>query len=121
MDRSVAAGAEDAAPLPPEQMRPPGAVMLAGVRHSYLWLADCLGRPFILSLRHPGLRARCLAARGELTTARTIAERGEAWGVVHVLDARAGLPTACMRGGSQHSATCFRIASPRCRPAPRVS
>ena len=50
--------------------------MLAGVRHSYLWLADSLGRPFLVSLRHPGLRLRCLAARGELSTARTIAERG---------------------------------------------
>jgi hypothetical protein len=48
----------------------------AGVRHSYLWLADCLGRPFLISLRHPGLRLRCLAARGEVSTARTIAERG---------------------------------------------
>ena len=57
-------------------MRPPGAVVLAGVRHSYLWLADGLGRPFLVSLRHPGLRLRCLAARGELSTARTIAERG---------------------------------------------
>lgn len=62
----------------------PAAVMLtcqcppaAGVRHSYLWLADCLGRPFLVSLRHPGLRLRCLAARGEISTARTIAERGE--------------------------------------------
>lgn len=48
----------------------------AGVRHSYLWLADCLGRPFLVSLRHPGMRLRCLAARGEISTARTIAERG---------------------------------------------
>jgi hypothetical protein len=66
----------DATPLPPEQMRPAGPVTLAGVRHSYLWLADAFGRPFLVSLRHPGLRLRCLAARGELTTARTIAERG---------------------------------------------
>lgn len=48
----------------------------AGVRHSYLWLADALGRPFTLSLRHPGIRLRSLAARGELSTARTIAQRG---------------------------------------------
>jgi hypothetical protein len=68
--------AAEATPLPPEQMRPAGPITLAGVRHSYLWLADCLGRPFLLSLRHPGLRLRCLAARGEITTARTIAERG---------------------------------------------
>lgn len=66
----------DATPLPPEQMRPAGPVTLAGVRHSYLWLADAFGRPFLVSLRHPGLRLRCLAARGELTMARTIAERG---------------------------------------------
>jgi hypothetical protein len=65
-----------ATPLPPEQMRPAGPVVLAGVRHSYLWLADGLGRPFIIPLRHPGLRLRCLAARGELATARTIAARG---------------------------------------------
>lgn len=63
-------------PLPPPAMRPAGAVTLAGVRHSYLWLADAFGRPFLVPLRHPGLRFRCLAARGELTTARTIAERG---------------------------------------------
>ena len=66
----------DATPLPPEQMRPAGPITLAGVRHSYLWLADAFGRPFLVPLRHPGLRLRCLAARGELTTARTIAERG---------------------------------------------
>jgi len=66
----------DATPLPPEQMRPAGPVTLAGVRHSYLWLADAFGRPFLVSLRHPGLRLRCLAARGDLTMARTIAERG---------------------------------------------
>lgn len=66
----------DAAPLPPEQTRPAGPVSLVGVRHSYLWLSDAFGRPFLISLRHPGLRLRCLAARGELTTARTIAERG---------------------------------------------
>ncbi|KAL4432170.1 hypothetical protein ABPG77_005932 [Micractinium sp. CCAP 211/92] len=72
--------AAEATPLPPEQMRPPGPLTLAGVRHSYLWLADCLGRPFLVSLRHPGLRLRCLAARGEISTARTIAERGLAAG-----------------------------------------
>jgi WD40 repeat protein len=66
----------EATPLPAEQARPSGPLVLAGVRHSYLWLADALGRPFLLSLRHPGLRLRCLAAKGELTTARTIAERG---------------------------------------------
>ena len=66
----------DETPLPPEQMRPAGPVTLAGVRHSYLWLADAFGRPFLVPLRHPGLRLRCLAAKGELTTARTIAERG---------------------------------------------
>lgn len=73
---SKTAPSVDATPLPPEQMRPAGPVTLAGVRHSYLWLADAFGRPFLVPLRHPGLRLRCLAARGELTTARTIAERG---------------------------------------------
>lgn len=52
------------------------ALAAAGVRHSYLWLADSLGRPFTISLRHPGIRLRALAARGELSTARTIAQRG---------------------------------------------
>jgi hypothetical protein len=75
VDGKTSSSAE-ATPLPPEQMRPAGPITLAGVRHSYLWLADCLGRPFLISLRHPGLRLRCLAARGEITTARTIAERG---------------------------------------------
>ena len=73
---SKTAPPSEATPLPPEQARPAGPVVLAGVRHSYLWLADSLGRPILLSLRHPGLRLRCLAAKGELTTARTIAERG---------------------------------------------
>lgn len=73
---SKTAPPSEATPLPAEQARPSGPLVLAGVRHSYLWLADALGRPFLLSLRHPGLRLRCLAAKGELTTARTIAERG---------------------------------------------
>ena len=75
--RSASGTPPEATPLPAEQMRPAGPLVLAGVRHSYLWLADSLGRPAVLSLRHPGLRLRCLAARGELSTARTIAERGE--------------------------------------------
>ncbi|KAL4855688.1 hypothetical protein ACK3TF_003771 [Chlorella vulgaris] len=79
VDGKTSAAAE-ATPLPAEQMRPAGPITLAGVRHSYLWLADCLGRPFLVSLRHPGLRLRCLAARGDITTARTIAERGLAAG-----------------------------------------
>lgn len=78
VDGKTSAAAE-ATPLPAEQMRPAGPITLAGVRHSYLWLADCLGRPFLVSLRHPGLRLRCLAARGDITTARTIAERGAWW------------------------------------------
>eukprot|EP00887_Chlorella_sp_A99_P005680 scaffold1.g5680.t1 len=76
VDSKATLAAPDTTPLPPEQMRPAGVLVLAGVRHSYLWLADGLGRPFLVSLRHPGLRLRCLAARGELSTARTIAERG---------------------------------------------
>ena len=72
----ASARAEELTPCVPRPTPSP-AHSSAGVRHSYLWLADCLGRPFLVSLRHPGLRLRCLAARGEITTARTIAERGE--------------------------------------------
>lgn len=69
-------GSLESTSFPLEDMRPAGPIVLAGVRHSYLWLADTFGKPFLISLRHPGLRVRCLAARGELTTARMIAERG---------------------------------------------
>ena len=111
VDGKTSASAE-ATPLPPEQMRPAGPITLAGVRHSYLWLADCLGRPFLISLRHPGLRMRCLAARGEITTARTIAERG---------GGRAGLPALHARGpcvlGTAASCTCTRAGTYNPRPA----
>ena len=68
--------ASEASALPAEEMKPAGPVLLAGVRHSYLWLVNVFGNPYLVSLRHPGVRVRCLAARGELTTARMIAERG---------------------------------------------
>lgn len=61
--------------LPVQQLRPPGPVNICGIRHSYLWLADYLGRPFLISLRHPGVRFRCLVARGELDDARRLAEK----------------------------------------------
>ncbi|KAL6767394.1 hypothetical protein ACKKBF_B35090 [Auxenochlorella protothecoides x Auxenochlorella symbiontica] len=73
---SQVAPSTDSSPLPITVPRPLGPVVLMGIRHSYLWLADGLGRPYLVSLRHAGVRLRCLAARSELSTARTIAERG---------------------------------------------
>lgn len=76
---SQVAPSTDSSPLPITVPRPLGPVVLMGIRHSYLWLADGLGRPYLVSLRHAGVRLRCLAARSELSTARTIAERGGCW------------------------------------------
>ena len=74
-------GAVDESPdkgasLPAEGMRPAGPTQLLGVRDGNLWLADCVGQPFLVPLTHPGLRARTKAARNDLEAARATAEKG---------------------------------------------
>lgn len=65
------------ASLPSESMRPPGPTVLLGVRDGNLWLADCVGQPFLIPLTHPGLRSRTKSARNDLAGARATAEDGE--------------------------------------------
>lgn len=68
-------------PLPSEVMRCGGPVVVVGVRDGNLWLADARGQPFIISLQHPGLKARCLAAAGDLGRAVVIAHNGACFGL----------------------------------------
>lgn len=51
------------------RLRPSGPVRLVGIKHSYLVVHDSLERPFLISLRNYGLRARSLAAKGDIDTA----------------------------------------------------
>jgi len=51
------------------RLRPAGPVRLVGIKHSYLVVHDSLERPFLISLRNHGLRARSLAAKGDIDTA----------------------------------------------------
>ena len=51
------------------RLRPSGPVRLVGIKHSYLVVHDSLERPFLISLRNHGLRARSLAAKGDIDTA----------------------------------------------------
>ena len=51
------------------RLRPSGPVRLVGVKHSYLVVHDSFERPFLISLRNHGLRARSLAAKGDIDTA----------------------------------------------------
>ncbi len=51
------------------RLRPSGPVRLIGIKHSYLVVHDSLERPFLISLRNHGLRARSLAAKGDIDTA----------------------------------------------------
>lgn len=50
-------------------LRPSGPVRLVGIKHSYIVVHDSLERPFLISLRNYGLRARSLAAKGDISTA----------------------------------------------------
>jgi hypothetical protein len=50
-------------------LRPSGPVRLIGIKHSYLVVHDSLERPFLISLRNHDLRARSLAAKGEIDMA----------------------------------------------------
>ena len=51
------------------RLRPSGPVRLVGIKHGYLVLHDSLERPFLISLRNYSLRARSLAAKGDIDTA----------------------------------------------------
>jgi hypothetical protein len=74
--RAAAAGPDSALPGPCP--RPPGPVSLVGPRAGRLWLVSATGQPLALPLLghpHPGLRARLLAAQGDLCGAARLAAR----------------------------------------------
>ncbi|KAE8692839.1 Transducin/WD40 repeat-like superfamily protein isoform 2 [Hibiscus syriacus] len=51
--------------FPTEQKRPVGPLIVVGVRDGVLWLIDRYMTVHALSLSHPGIRCRCLAAYGD--------------------------------------------------------
>ncbi|TYJ20819.1 hypothetical protein E1A91_A08G022900v1 [Gossypium mustelinum] len=55
--------------FPTEQKRPVGPVIVVGVRDRVLWLIDRYMTVHALSLSHPGIRCRCLAAYGDAVSA----------------------------------------------------
>ncbi|KNA14896.1 hypothetical protein SOVF_102910 [Spinacia oleracea] len=55
--------------FPMEQKRPIGPLVVVGVRDGVLWLIDRYMRAHALSLSHPGIRCRCLAAYGDAVSA----------------------------------------------------
>ncbi|XP_025814870.1 uncharacterized protein LOC112892034 isoform X2 [Panicum hallii] len=55
--------------FPPEQKRPIGPLVVVGVRDGVLWLVDRYMCAHALSLSHPGIRCRCLAAYGDPVSA----------------------------------------------------
>ncbi|KAK9706978.1 hypothetical protein RND81_07G164800 [Saponaria officinalis] len=55
--------------FPTEQKRPIGPLVVVGVRDGVLWLIDRYMRSHALSLSHPGIRCRCLAAYGDAVSA----------------------------------------------------
>ncbi|MQL83767.1 hypothetical protein Taro_016271 [Colocasia esculenta] len=61
--------------FPPEQKRPVGPLVLVGVRDGVLWLIDRYMCAHALSLNHPGIRCRCLAAYGDAVSAVKWASR----------------------------------------------
>jgi hypothetical protein len=74
--RAAASGPESSLPGP--CARPPGLLHLVGPRAGRLWLVSALGQPLalpLLSHPHPGLRARLLAAQGDLCGAARLAAR----------------------------------------------
>ncbi|KNA11580.1 hypothetical protein SOVF_133800 isoform A, partial [Spinacia oleracea] len=52
-----------------EQKRPIGPLVVVGVRDGVLWLIDRYMRSHALSVSHPGIRCRCLAAYGDVVSA----------------------------------------------------
>ncbi|KAK1276991.1 hypothetical protein QJS04_geneDACA011030 [Acorus gramineus] len=61
--------------FPPEQKRPVGPLVVVGVRDGVLWLVDRYMCAHALSLSHPGIRCRCLAAYGDAISAVKWASR----------------------------------------------
>ncbi|KAJ4877699.1 Transducin/WD40 repeat-like superfamily protein [Raphanus sativus] len=61
--------------FPVEQKRPVGPLVVAGVRDGVLWLIDRYMCAHAISLNHPGIRCRCLAAYGDAISAEKWASR----------------------------------------------
>ncbi|XP_051147314.1 uncharacterized protein LOC127262598 [Andrographis paniculata] len=61
--------------FPAEQKRPVGPLVIVGVRDGALWLIDRYMRAHAISLSHPGIRCRCLAAYGDAVSAVKWASR----------------------------------------------
>ncbi|KAK8655133.1 hypothetical protein V6N13_107723 [Hibiscus sabdariffa] len=61
--------------FPTEQKRPIGPLIVVGVRDGVLWLIDRYMTAHALSLSHPGIRCRCLAAYGDSVSAVKWASR----------------------------------------------
>ncbi|XP_057971360.1 uncharacterized protein LOC131160062 [Malania oleifera] len=61
--------------FPSEQKRPVGPLVVVGVRDGVLWLIDRYMFAHALSLSHPGIRCRCLAAYGDAVSAVKWASR----------------------------------------------
>lgn len=61
--------------FPAEQKRPVGPLVVVGVRDGVLWLIDRYMCAHALSLTHPGIRCRCLAAYGDAVSAVKWASR----------------------------------------------
>lgn len=61
--------------FPSEQKRPIGPLVLVGVRDGVLWLIDRYMVAHAISLSHPGIRCRCLAAYGDAISAVKWASR----------------------------------------------
>ena len=53
-----------------------GTLCICGIREGLLWLVDRSGEPFVIPLVQPSLRAKILAAQGDLKSATLIAEQG---------------------------------------------
>ncbi|XP_057500267.1 uncharacterized protein LOC130784415 [Actinidia eriantha] len=61
--------------FPSEQKRPVGPLIVVGVRDGVLWLIDRYMCAHAISLSHPGIRCRCLAAHGDAVSAVKWASR----------------------------------------------
>nr|XP_009617827.1 uncharacterized protein LOC104110107 [Nicotiana tomentosiformis] len=61
--------------FPAEQARPVGPLLIVGVRDGVLWLIDRYMCAHAISLSHPGIRCRCLAAYGDAVSAVKWASR----------------------------------------------
>ncbi|KAB2634334.1 hypothetical protein D8674_038390 [Pyrus ussuriensis x Pyrus communis] len=61
--------------FPTEQKRPVGPLVVVGVRDGVLWLIDRYMSAHALSLSHPGILFRCLAAYGDAVSAVKWASR----------------------------------------------